>query len=221
MVRDHDDGLLLHLPHDHAVQVSVGFRVEPGGRLVEDDDRRILEQCARNRELLLFAAGEARAVAADLRVFPLGHAADIARNAADAHRVLHALASGAAGQVDVVGDAAEKQVRLLADDREQPAVSLQRKRAHVLPVGQHRAGLRLVKAQEQVQDRRLAAAVLPDDRDLFARLHMEAHVAQDLPVFLVAETDVLEGEARRHAAQAGGAVVGLHLHVEEAEQPLG
>src|SRR5436189_3311693 len=48
---------LLHEP--------LGLRVECGRRLVEDQDRRILEQRARDREALALAAGEQHAALAD------------------------------------------------------------------------------------------------------------------------------------------------------------
>ena len=47
---------------------ALGFRIERGGRLVEQDDRRILDQRARDRDALALAAGKLQAVLADRRV---------------------------------------------------------------------------------------------------------------------------------------------------------
>src|SRR5262249_50840094 len=46
----------------------LGARVERAGRLVEDEDGRVLEQRARDRDALLLAAGELEAPLADLRL---------------------------------------------------------------------------------------------------------------------------------------------------------
>ena len=51
-------------------------RVERGGRLVEDEDARVLEQHAGQRDALLLAAGQLVAALADDRVVALGQLAD-------------------------------------------------------------------------------------------------------------------------------------------------
>ena len=48
--------------------LQFGFRIERGGGLVEQDDRRVLDQRARDGDALALAAGELQAVLADRRV---------------------------------------------------------------------------------------------------------------------------------------------------------
>ena len=50
------------------LHVALGFGIERRGRLVEQDDRRILDQRARDGDALALAAGELQAVLADRRV---------------------------------------------------------------------------------------------------------------------------------------------------------
>ena len=45
-----------------ARHLTRGFRVERGGRLIGEEKRRTLEQAARDRNALLFAAGKALAI---------------------------------------------------------------------------------------------------------------------------------------------------------------
>ena len=67
-VRDHQRGAALAQFGDRFLHVVLGFRVERRGRLVEQDDRRILDQRARDRDALALSAGELQAVLADRRV---------------------------------------------------------------------------------------------------------------------------------------------------------
>ena len=58
------------------LDVALGFGIERCGRFVEQDDRRILDQRACNRDALALAAGELHAVLADLSVVALREAHD-------------------------------------------------------------------------------------------------------------------------------------------------
>src|ERR1700738_1241540 len=56
-VRDHEGGASLHHLVERGVNLGFGDGVERAGRLVEDQDRRILQQRARDRQPLPLAAG--------------------------------------------------------------------------------------------------------------------------------------------------------------------
>ena len=51
---------------DRALHLTLGFGIERRGGLVEQDDGRVLEQRARDGDALALAAGDLRAVLADL-----------------------------------------------------------------------------------------------------------------------------------------------------------
>src|SRR3569623_15989 len=57
-VRDHECGAALHHGVEGGVDLGFGHGVERGGRLVQNEDRRVLLQRARNREPLALAAGQ-------------------------------------------------------------------------------------------------------------------------------------------------------------------
>ena len=67
-VRDDQRGALARDLGELGLDDLLGARVERDGRLVEDQDGRVLEQRARDRDALLFAAGELEAALADHRV---------------------------------------------------------------------------------------------------------------------------------------------------------
>ena len=75
-VRDHDGGAALAQFRDRLLHVIFGFGIERGGGLVEQDDRRIFDQRARDRDALTLAARNLEAVLADLGIIACGKAHD-------------------------------------------------------------------------------------------------------------------------------------------------
>ena len=67
-VRDHDRGASAHQRIERGLHLALRFRVERRGRLVEDQQRRVLEERARDGDALALAARQAHAVLADHRV---------------------------------------------------------------------------------------------------------------------------------------------------------
>ena len=67
-VGDGDHGLAGHQPVEALLDRRLDLRIERAGRLVEDEDRRILEEDAGDRDALALAAGELRAALADMGV---------------------------------------------------------------------------------------------------------------------------------------------------------
>ena len=64
-VRDHEGGAVLHHLVERGLHLHLGGGVERAGRLVEDQDRRVLHQRARDRDALALAAREHAAALAD------------------------------------------------------------------------------------------------------------------------------------------------------------
>ena len=67
-VRDHDRGPAALDIFERALDLGLGAAVERAGRLVEDQDRRVLEQRARDRDALLLAARQLQPALADPRL---------------------------------------------------------------------------------------------------------------------------------------------------------
>ena len=67
-VGDGDHRLALHQPVEALLDRRLDLRIERAGRLVEDQDRRVLEEDAGDRDALALAAGELDAALADMGV---------------------------------------------------------------------------------------------------------------------------------------------------------
>ena len=110
-------------PARDAEQVGIdqrlALRVERAGRLVEDQDARIGDQRARDREPLALAAGEVGRAFLDEGLVAIRHAFDEllgARESGGPHRVLEREARPAGDEV--VADRAAEQEVVLQDDAE-------------------------------------------------------------------------------------------------------
>src|ERR1700704_6605797 len=73
---DHERCTALHESFERLLDVALRFAVEGGGRLVQDQHRRVLEERTRDGEPLPLAAREAHAVLPDHGVESLRHFAD-------------------------------------------------------------------------------------------------------------------------------------------------
>ena len=65
-----------HQPVESGLDLALAFRIERGGRLVEKQDRRILQDRPGNRETLALAARQGHAALADEGVVALRHGPD-------------------------------------------------------------------------------------------------------------------------------------------------
>ncbi len=105
---------------------------------------------------------------------------------------------------------AREKERILQHDAEHPPQILQVHLANVHAIEQNLAALNVVEAQQQLNDRRLARAGVPNDRQRLARLHAEGNVAKHPILFLrscaavIGEPHVAEFNfaARRRQAHA-------------------
>ena len=213
---------------------GLGRRVERARRLVEEDDRRVLEEAARDRDALLLAAAQPQPALADdglpLLLEALHHlehlqsegrrecalgGAGAPRRAcslsAPPHlrarrRGLELGATRARPAVrDVVLDRRVEEHGVLGHDADRAAERRLRHQLGVLAVDEHAPRVRLVEAEEQPADRRLAGAARPDDRRRRPRRHHEREPAQPLRRRArVRELDVgkLEPRAVRRVGEA-------------------
>ena len=105
---------------------------------------------------------------------------------------------------DVVADRAAEQPGVLQHHADRAAQLGARHLRDVDAVERDRAGVDLVEAHEQVDERRLARAGRPDDGDRLAGLRDEREVFDQRLVRLVAERDVLERDLAAHGGRAPG-----------------
>ena len=209
-VRDHERRAAAHQLAERALHGDLALRVERRGRLVEEQDRRVAQDRARDGDALLLTARQAGAPLSRHGVVAVGEARD---ELVDPRRgrgrldLFLARAGAAAG--DVLTQRRVEQERVLADHGRAAAVVGEAELAEVAPVDQDRAAVRVVEPHQQIERRRLAAARLADERDGLAGARVHAETAQD-GVAVVGELHVAQLDV---AAQALEAVAAAHRRV--------
>ena len=118
-VCDDDDGLALHQLRNAALDLGFVFHVEACGRFVKQDDGRVFQQGACNRDSLAFAARERVAVFADNGVVTLRHFLHEFVAASEFCHLQDFFVAGVAlADADVVLDARVEQHHILEDNGE-------------------------------------------------------------------------------------------------------
>ena len=164
--------------------------IEPGRRLVEEQERRIERQRARDAGALLHAAGELGGEMV-LEAFQ-AHEPEL-RAHDDVDRLRVEVAPLAKRKRDVLGERhrPEQRARLEQHAEARRSQLLGRGRA----VDQHAAGERQVETDQVPEQRRLPAAAAAEDREHLAVGHREVEILEDhrLPV---ADREALDRDHR-------------------------
>ena len=176
------------------------------GGLVEDENRRVFQQCAGNRHPLLFAAGQAVAAFAHHGVVTVGQGRDEVVDVRRPSRPFDLLVAGiGTGIAQVLADRGMKQKRLLIDHADVFAQRLQRQVAHIDAVDAHLAGAHVVQAWRQIGDGCLARAGRTNQRRERPRRSCEAHPAQCwFAAAPVAEGHILKADFAARVGQRHG-----------------
>ena len=162
------------------------FRIERRGRLVEDQDRRVLQQHAGDRDALALAARELDAALADMRVEALapvlvgqpGDELDAPRRGAPPR-------SSRFGRVRIGHRRCCRAIERCSSDVSCVTMPICARRlscvtlGDVLSVDQDAPALEVVEAQQQVDQRRLAGARTADEADLLAGPDGQRQVLDD------------------------------------------
>ncbi|MPL60848.1 hypothetical protein SDC9_06410 [bioreactor metagenome] len=212
-VRDGKHGLALHHPGQRLLDLRLDLAVERRGRLVQHQDRRVLEEGAGERDALPLPAREPHAAFAKRRVIAavaleIDEATDelvgLGRLRGGDHLGLGRV--GAAVE-DVLARRAVEHRGLLRDHADLPAQGFLRHRAQVVAVDAHRALLGVVKPQQQRDEGRFPRPRGADDADPLARADGQGDVIEPARLPAIGEGDVVEGDLAAHAVQrerAGG-----------------
>lgn len=213
----------LHQALDGLHHVGLGLRVQRARRLVEQEQRRVLEERAREREPLALAARQGEAALADDGLVALRQAQHELVGAGRAGGGLDVGEGGLGAAVgDVLADRGGEEDGLLQDDRELRAQVGEAVVAQVHAVEADDARGRVVEAREEAEERGLARAARAGDADAAARGDRRGGVREDGAPARVRVDDVLEGDVaggpgERPCARALGHVDG---GVEEAEDAV-
>ena len=205
-VRGEQDRLALRDELAQAVPDQVArLRIEPRGRLVEDQEIGVVDQRARERQAPLHAARER----AD-RLLALAREAGELEQPRDA-RLDHAAGDPEVAPVDpqVLGDGEVGiEVVHLRDDADADA-RLARRLRHGLAAERDRAAVGVDEAEAAAQRRGLARAVRPEQREALAAPDVEGQSAHDL-LAAVALHQSLDRQDRG-GARASGDRDGVHV----------
>ena len=182
----------LHQRLERLLDRVFGDRVERARRLVEDQDLRILQNHARDREPLLLPAGELQAAVAHDGFITLGLVGNEVRKVRDiAGRVELLLGRVLLGIEQVVPDRAVEEIAVLGHDADLRAEIRKIKVAHVHARHGHAPAEHVVQTRDQVHDRRLAGAGGPDDRVHLPAGDGEIDVPQQLLFRVIGKAHVL------------------------------
>src|SRR5262249_45848803 len=151
------------------------------------------ENGARDRETLALTARQFDAALADECVVALRQLLDELMRIRATRRILHLGHRRIVAAVrDVVGDRAVEEKHLLLYDREEVAIRPKPEVANVGAVEKNSSLRRIVKARDEIRDRRLPRSAPADERDDRATRHLDVEVEHDRAVFTILEFNVLE-----------------------------
>ena len=132
---DDDSGALGHQFRESAAQQRLVHRVEMRGRLVQDQDRRVLEEGPGDRHALALPAGKLRAPLAHAGLQPLRQCRDEILQSRAADRLCEfGCGRVRPGDEDVGAERVVKEVGVLRHERDAGAERVERPTAHVLSI---------------------------------------------------------------------------------------
>ena len=228
-VGDDDGGATDHRGFERALHQALGFGVERAGGFVQQQQRRILEQGARDRDALALAARQAHPALAQERGIALRQALDEIVGGGHLRRGDHLVVAGVRAAVADVFHGVEREDHgILRHDADRAAQRLQRQVTHVHAVEADAAGLRIVEAQQQLEQGGLAGAGRADHGHRLAGADIEREMRQGgfVQARRIGEGHVVE----RHAGAVLGArgqvfglqrILDLGLRAEQFEQAFG
>lgn len=204
---------------------AFGAGIERARRLVQQQDRRVAQNGAGQRQALLLAAREPEASLADQGVIALGQGRDMVMDLRHLRGRDH-IGPGRLGadKAQVLGHRGIEQIGLLRHD---PQHLRQRRKAEIAqihPVEADRASVDIVKPRQKVAERGLARARRPDDGDMAARRDGQGHII-DRPKGLarIGKADMVQLHRAAHVGPGDGHRIGalgdLDRLVEIFEDP--
>ena len=202
-LRDHDHGAPAGGAAQRRQDPALGARVHAGGGVVQDQDARIGQQRAGDGDALLLSAGEGDAAFAHPRVVALRQSLDEAAYLGRLRGRLDLFRRGVrTAEGDVLADGGGEQHRVLQDDADLRAQRRQGDAAQVDAVDLDRAAGRVVQAQQERDQGRLARSGAAEHRQSAAGRDGQVDVGERLRLVLPAEREA--DAAKAHLAPAAG-----------------
>ena len=206
-MRDGDDRPIPGDARDGFPDLLLRFHIHGSGCLVQDDDRRVSQNCPGDGDALLLSAGQAQSPLADLRIISVRHEDDVLMNIGGLCRFHDFLHGGLRhGVTDVFRDRAVEEERVLQDRRDVPAQAFERHAADIVPVDQDIPGRRFVEAGDQLRQGGLADARRADDRQHFPGPADEGDILQHGNAVPIGKADMIKRDLALDGGKNFGAV---------------
>src|SRR5262249_22317323 len=180
-------------PLQRILDFLLSVTVQSGSRRAQQEYWGRLEDRARNRDTLLFAAGQLQAALPDLGLVALRRHADELIDLREPSRLLDlGVARVPTSITDVVANGVVEQNRVLRNHANGGAQRGLCDLADILPIDQDAAAAYLEKPKQQARDGRFAGAGRADDRHGVTCRNFESQALEDLPFRLVRERDIFK-----------------------------
>ena len=182
-MRNHDGRTPTGERRERLLHRVLGLVVQGRGRLIQDEDLRVLEKNTRDGYTLLLSARESRAPLPHLGLVAIGQRLDELRDVGLLGSALYLRQGRVRVAVgDVLGDGSVKEVDLLLHDANGLAQAPLRDRAHILPVDGDGAGIHVIEAREKRAGGGLATAGRPHQGNGLAGADVQVEATNDLGV---------------------------------------
>src|SRR6266568_7650018 len=222
-MRDDQRRTPAHQNLERRLDLALRFGIECRCRLVEQQDRRVLQHRAGDGETLALSARELDAVLADDGVITLWQGCDELVGGGGFRGGDDLLLAGAEAAIgDVRAYRVVEQGDLLADQRDGTAQRAERHLADILSVDGDAPGVDVVEARNEVENGGLAGAGGADQGDSLAGRHHEIGAGERRRRPVIAEGDAAEADlAAAHGERLGaGPILDRRLDVENGEYTL-
>ncbi len=222
-VGDDEGGAAVDEVLEGELDEMLGFGIDRGGGVVEDEDAGVHEQDAGDGDALLLSAGEGDAALTDAGVVALGAVEDEFVRLGGCGSADDLVIGGAGGaEGDIFADGIGEEGGLLEDDADLGAEGVEGGAADVEAIDADETGGGVVKAGQEADDGGLAGAGGAEQGDDLAGLDGEVDIGEDF-MLAVAEGDVLELDLAEGDGDGGGIrlVFDLGDRIEDVEDAFG
>ena len=188
------------------LNLGLGDGVQGGGGLVQNEDRRVLQEDSGDGDALLLSAGQQRAPLAHVGVKAVGHGQNVVVDLGLAGGVDDLFLGGAGLAVaDVFQNGVGKEEDVLLHHADVFPQGLLRHLPNVQPVDGDGAVSHVVEPGNQLAEGSLAAAGGTDNGDGLAGRHVETDVVEDIQVAVVGEVHVVGHDLAPNLGEGLGA----------------
>ncbi len=222
-VGDHKTGAALHQLEQRFLDARLGARVHAGGRLVQNQNARVGQNRARNRQHLALALAQVGGALREHRPVAVRQLADEVVSIGHARGLHHLVVARVQPPVaDILHDRIGKHERILQNQPQRAAQVGAADVAQVVPINADRAAVDVVKARQQVGDGCLSRPGRADERNRLAGQGLQRHVFDDGMSRFVGEIHSLEFDVTLEICQTHRPVAVYRFggRVNHLEDPL-